>query len=55
VLPGVVGPAIIALAFYVWGGAADALQNGASSRSVIIEFGSLALLGLLVALLLHAG
>jgi hypothetical protein len=54
VLPGVVGPAIIALAFYVWGGAADALQNGSSSRSVVIEFGSLALLGLLVALLLHA-
>ncbi len=55
VLPGVVGPAIIALAFYVWGGAADALQNGASGRSVVLEFGSLAILGLLVALLLHAG
>ncbi len=53
VLPGLVGPAIVALAFYVWGGAAEALGGGASGRSVVIEFGSLALLGLLVALLMH--
>jgi hypothetical protein len=52
-LPGLVGPAIVALAFYAWGGAAEALGGGASGRSVIIEFGSLGLLGLLVALLMH--
>lgn len=52
-LPGLVSPAIVALAFYAWGGAAEALGGGASGRSVLIEFGSLALLGLLVALLMH--
>ncbi len=52
-LPGLVGPAIVALAFYAWGGAAEALGDGAAGRAVAIEFGSLALLGLLVALLLH--
>lgn len=54
-LPGVVGPALVALAFYAWGGAAEALQTGTSGRAVAMEFGSLALLGLLVALFLHRG
>jgi hypothetical protein len=52
-LPGVVGPAVIGLAFYAWGGAAEALGGGASGRSVAIEFGALAALGLAVALLLQ--
>ncbi len=52
-LPGLVAPAIVALAFYAWGGAAEALGDGAGGRSVAIEFGSLALLGLLVALLMQ--
>jgi hypothetical protein len=52
-LPGVVGPAIVALAFYAWGGAADALRGDATGRSVAIEFGALGVLGILVALLLH--
>lgn len=51
-IPGLVGPALVALAFYVWGGAADALGGGSSPRSVAFEFGSLALLGLVVALLM---
>jgi hypothetical protein len=52
-LPGVVGSAIIALGFHAWGGAAEALDDGASARSVVLEFGALAILGLVVALLLH--
>lgn len=52
-LPGVVGAAVLALGFHAWAGAAEALDSGARSRSVMIEFGSLALLGLLVALLLR--
>ena len=52
-LPGVVGPAIISLGFYAWGGAVDALREGASARSVAIEFGALAGLGVAVALLLQ--
>lgn len=51
-LPGVVGSAILALGFHAWAGAADALDAGASGRSVVIEFGTLAILGLAVALLL---
>lgn len=54
-LPGLVGPAILALTFYAWGGAAEALGRGAGPRAVAIEFGSLAVLGLLVALLMHQG
>jgi hypothetical protein len=54
-LPGVVGPAILALGFHAWAGAAEALDDGAGAWSVVIEFGSLALLGLLVALLLRGG
>lgn len=53
-LPGVVGSAILALGFHAWAGAADALDAGASGRSVVLEFGTLALLGLAVAVLLHA-
>ncbi len=52
-LPGVVGSAIVALGFHAWGGAAEALDDGSSPRSVILEFGALAVLGLVVALLLH--
>jgi hypothetical protein len=52
-LPGVVGAAVLALGFHAWAGAAEALDNGARSRAVVMEFGSLALLGLLVALLLR--
>jgi len=52
-LPGVVGSAVLALGFHAWGGAAEALDNGARTRAVAVEFGSLALLGLLVALLLR--
>jgi hypothetical protein len=51
-LPGVVGAAVVALAFHAWGGAAEALDEGASARSVILEFGALAILGLVVAILL---
>lgn len=52
-LPGVVGAALIALAFHAWSGAADALEGGSSARSVALEFGSLAVVGLVVALVLH--
>ncbi|MEX0709929.1 MAG: hypothetical protein WD116_01855 [Chloroflexota bacterium] len=52
-LPGVVGSAVLALGFHAWSGAAEALDSGARGRAVAIEFGSLALLGLLVALLLR--
>jgi hypothetical protein len=54
-LPGVVGAAIVALGFHAWGGAAEALDDGATGRSVILEFGALAVLGLVVALLLYDG
>lgn len=52
-LPGVVGAAVLALGFHAWAGAAEALDSGARGRAVVIEFGSLALLGLLVAILLR--
>jgi hypothetical protein len=51
-LPGVVGAAVIALGFHAWAGAAEALDEGASARSVILEFGALAVLGVVVAVLL---
>ena len=54
-LPGVVGPAILALSFHAWAGAAEALDEGAGAFSVVIEFGTLAALGLVVALLLRGG
>lgn len=49
-LPGVVAPAILALAFHAWGGAAEALDGGASWGSVSREFGGLAALALIAAL-----
>lgn len=52
-LPGLVGQAVVAVIFYAWSGAADALDGGSSVRSVAVEFGSLALLGLIVALLMR--
>jgi hypothetical protein len=52
-LPGVVGSAVLALGFHAWAGAAEALDNGARRRAVACDFGSLALLGLLVAMLLR--
>lgn len=52
-LPGVVGSAVLALGFHAWAGAAEALDSGAPGRAVVVEFGSLALLGLLVAILLR--
>ncbi|HSK93111.1 MAG TPA: hypothetical protein VLA76_03535 [Candidatus Angelobacter sp.] len=45
--------ALIGFAFYVWGGAAEVLRGGASGRSVALESGALALVGLLAGLLLH--
>ena len=45
--------AIVALAFYAWSGAVDALRGEASGRAVAAEFGSLALVGLVAGLLLH--
>lgn len=54
-LPIPIVPALLALTFYAWGGAAAALQSGASGRGVAIEFGALGTLGLLIALLLHRG
>lgn len=52
-IPALVGAALVALTFHAWSGAAEAIGGGASARSVIIEFGALAVLGLVVALLLH--
>ena len=49
-LPGVVGAAMVALTFHAWAGAAEALDSGAPLRDVLLEFGSLALLGLAVAI-----
>jgi len=43
---------LIALGFYAWAGAADALRGGVSGRSVAVEFGSLLVFGLIVALLM---
>lgn len=40
-------------AFYVWGNAVEALRGGATGRSVAIESGTLALIGLVAGLLLH--
>ena len=45
--------AIVALAFYAWTGAVDALRGEASGRAVAAEFGSLALVGIVAGLLLH--
>ena len=53
-LPGVIAPALVALTFHAWSGAAEALDDGASGRAVLLEFGSLALLGVAVAVVVHA-
>lgn len=45
--------AIVALAFYAWTGAVDALRGEVSGRAVAAEFGSLALVGIVAGLLLH--
>ena len=45
--------ALMALAFYTWAGAVDALNGDASGRAVAAEFGSLMLIGLVVGLLMH--
>lgn len=50
VLPAPVIAALIALAFYTWGGAVDALRGEASGRSVAAEFGALTALGLVIGL-----
>lgn len=52
VLPPVVLAALIALAFYTWGGAVDALRGEASGGSVAIEFGALMVLGLVIGIML---
>lgn len=49
----VVMAALMALTFYTWGGAVEALRGGASGRSVAVEFGALMLIGLIVGLFLH--
>ena len=46
--------ALMALAFYTWAGAVDALRGDASGRAVATEYGSLMILGLVVGLLASA-
>lgn len=52
-IPSAVMAGLIALAFYTWSAAVETLRDGASGRSVAIEFGALLLFGLVVGLLLH--
>jgi hypothetical protein len=52
-LPDSVIAALMALVFYAWTGAVDALRSGATGRGVAVEFGSLMLLGLVVGMVLH--
>ena len=54
-IPIIASAALIALAFYTWGGAVDALREGSSGRSVAVEFGSLLVIGLIVGLFLYRG
>ncbi len=54
-VPALVGAALVALTFHAWSGAAEALEGGATTRTVALEFGALAILGLVVALLLQGG
>lgn len=54
-VPALVGAALVALTFHAWSGAAESLEGGASGRAVALEFGALAVLGLVVALLLQGG
>jgi hypothetical protein len=53
-IPPIVAAALIALAFHAWSGAAESLEAGSSARAVLVEFGALAVLGVVVALLLQA-
>jgi hypothetical protein len=50
-VPAVAG--LVALTFYTWAGAVDALRGGASPRNVAIEFGALMVVGLVFGALLH--
>lgn len=43
---------LIALAFYAWAGAVDALRGDGPGRAVAVEYGSLVLIGLVVGLLM---
>ncbi len=52
-LPLSVMAALVALGFYTWAGAVDALRGEQSGRPVALEFGSLMLLGLVIGLLAH--
>lgn len=52
-IPPIVAAALTALAFHAWSGAAEALEGGTSARAVLVEFGALAVLGVVVALLLQ--
>ena len=52
-IPPAVMAGLMALAFYTWSAAVETLRDGASGRSVAIEFGALLLFGLVVGLLLH--
>jgi hypothetical protein len=52
-VPVIVAAALMALAFYTWAGAAEALREGSSGRAVAAEFGALLLIGLVVGLLLY--
>jgi hypothetical protein len=51
-LPQPVGAALVALTFHSWSGAADALESGVPTRAVVLEYGSLAAIGVIVALFL---
>jgi hypothetical protein len=52
-IPQTVMAALMALAFYTWSTAADALRGAASGRSVASELGGPLLFGLVVGLLMH--
>lgn len=52
--PGVLGAALVALAYHAWGSAASALEDGESGWRVALEVGALALMGLLLAVLVAA-
>lgn len=52
-LPVIPTASLIALAFYTWGGAVDALRGGARGRAVAVEFGALLAIGLVVGLFLY--
>jgi hypothetical protein len=52
-LPLAVMAALVALGFYTFASAVDALRDAPSGRSVAVEFGGLLLVGLVVGLLLH--